>query len=158
CPENATFYSATFTDDYGNPFDIPNAVCVFEEKEYLSYHHADIFQGYAEIARTSRNIVFRYTTIVGNYDYFFDWKFGEDGSINLRVGASGPLETKGLPEHNVNQAHGDDLAWGSLVDDRIGGPNHQHIFSVRLDMDVDGTKNSLVQLTPNVVHVSKPDS
>ncbi|HEX2687403.1 MAG TPA: hypothetical protein VHN14_12340 [Kofleriaceae bacterium] len=159
CPENATYYDATITDDYGNPLVLPNAVCIFEEKEYLSYHHADIFQGFASIARTSRNLVLRYATIVGNYDYYFDWKFREDGSIGFRVGASGSLEAKGLAEHTVADATGtEDLKWGSLVDDRLGGPSHQHIFDVRLDMDIDGRQNSLVQLTPTVVHVSEPGS
>lgn len=134
-------------------------MCVFESKEHLSYHHADLFQGYAEIARTTRNITLRYATIVGNYDYFFDWTFHDDGRIGLRVGASGSLETKGLPEHKVADAAGtDDLKWGSLVDDGMGGPNHQHIFNVRLDMDVDGTDNTLVQLAPKVVLASYPGS
>lgn len=158
CPENATYYDATITDDFGNPVPIPNAVCVFEEKDYLGFHHADIFRGYAEISRAPRTLVLKYATIVGNYDYFFEWRFHDDGSIGVRMGAAGSLETKGLPEHTVQQDHNGDLKWGTLVDDRLGGPNHQHIFNVRLDMDVDGTSNSLVELTPTVVPVHFPGS
>jgi primary-amine oxidase len=158
CPENATFYDATITDDFGNPFQIPNVVCIFEEKDYLGYHHADIFNGNAELARAPRNIVMRYGALVGNYDYFFEWKFHDDGTISCRIGASGSLETKGLPEHVVQQDHNGDLRWGTLVDSRLGGPNHQHIFDLRLDMDVDGTSNSLVELTPTLVPTNFPDS
>lgn len=158
CPENATFYDATITDDYGNPLTVPNAVCVFEEKDYLAYHHADIFAGWAAIARTGRNVVLRYSSVVGNYDYFFDWRFRDDGSISFKVGASGSVETRGQAAHTVAEANPEDLKWGTLLDDRIGAPNHQHIFNVRLDMDVDGTSNSLVQLTPTVVPASYPGS
>jgi len=159
CPENATFYPATITDDYGSPIEIPNAVCIFEEKTYLEYHHSDIFLNYQEMARTGRNIVVRYATIVGNYDYFFDWSFHDDGTIAFRVGAGGTVETKGQPEAKVQQdISGEDLRWGSLVADHIGAPNHQHIFNVRLDVDVDGTKNTLAQLTPTVVPANYPGS
>lgn len=158
CPENATFYPATITDDVGNPVEVPNAVCIFEEKSYLELHHFDIFTG-IETARTGRNLTVRYATIVGNYDYFFDWTFRDNGSIGFKVGAGGILETKGQKQHTVTDAGADrDSKWGSLVDDWLGAPNHQHIFNLRLDMDVDGTKNTLVQLTPTVVRADEPGS
>jgi primary-amine oxidase len=158
CPENATFYDATITDDFGNPFQIPNVVCIYEEKDYLGYHHADIFNGNAELARAPRNIVMRYGALVGNYDYFFEWKFHDDGTISCRIGAAGSIESKGLPEDTVGQDHNGDLRWGTLVDHKLGGPNHQHIFNLRLDMDVDGTSNSFIQLTPTVVPTHFPSS
>jgi len=44
-----------------------------------------------------------------------------------------------------------DLLYGALLDRGLIGTNHQHIFNMRLDMDVDGQDNTFVTLTPRVV-------
>jgi primary-amine oxidase len=163
CPENATYYDVTLADDAGNPFSIPNGVCIFEEKAYMDYRHFDIFMERPapdnEVSRTGRNLVVRYATIVGNYDYYFDWSFHDDGSIHFRVGASGALETKGVAINNLSEDRdGEATKWGTLIDNGIVGANHQHIFNVRLDMDVDGQKNLFAELTPTVVRANYPGS
>lgn len=40
-------------------------------------------------------------------------------------------------------------SYGSLVSKNIVAPNHQHVFNFRIDMDVDGANNSVVEM--NVV-------
>ncbi|HEX6737252.1 MAG TPA: tyramine oxidase, partial [Vicinamibacteria bacterium] len=56
CPQNAVFVEATLHDDLGNPFPMPNAVCIFERTPHLLWKHFDIFTGTQE-TRPGREIV-----------------------------------------------------------------------------------------------------
>ena len=44
----------------------------------------------------------------------------------------------------------EDTRYGTLIDHNIVGTTHQHIYNFRLDMDVDGGQNSLMELDPVV--------
>ncbi len=151
CPPNAVFRDVTIPGDDGVPVTIPDALCFFERTTYLGVHHFDIFTGNA-IARSGRELVLRYATVVGNYNYLFDWTFQQDGSFAMRVGASGVEQPKGSAASTVREAErSGDLLYGQLVDRGLVSQNHQHIFNVRLDMDVDGRENTFVALTPRVM-------
>lgn len=151
CPPNSVFRAATIPGDDGVPITIPNAIYVFERTPYLAVHHFDIFTG-TQVAKSGRELVLRYAAIVGNYDYLFDWIFQQDGSLAMRVGASGVSQVKGSAANTVKEAERKgDLLYGSLLDRGLIGVNHQHIFNMRLDMDVDGPDNTFVTLTPRVV-------
>jgi len=151
CPANAVFRPVTIPGDDGVPVTIPNAICVFERTPHLAVHHFDIFTN-TQVARSGRELVMRYAAIVGNYDYIFDWTFMQDGTVGLRVGASGISQAKGTAANTVKEAErrGDQL-YGQLIDRGLIGVNHQHIFNVRLDTDIDGQDNTFVTLTPRVV-------
>jgi primary-amine oxidase len=150
CPPNAVFRAVTIPGDDGTPITIPNAICIFERAPYLAVHHFDIFTG-NQFARSGRELVMRYATIVGNYDYLFDWTFQQDGSLACRLGASGVEQAKGAAASTVREAERNgDLLYGQLVDLGLTSANHQHIFNMRLDMDVDGRDNTFVTLTPRV--------
>jgi primary-amine oxidase len=151
CPANAVFRPVTIPGDDGVPVTIPNAICVFERTPHLAVHHFDIFTG-NQVARSGRELVMRYAAIVGNYDYIFDWTFQQDGTLGVRVGASGISQAKGSAANTVKEAErrGDQL-YGQLIDRGLIGVNHQHIFNLRLDMDIDGLDNTFVTLTPRVV-------
>jgi primary-amine oxidase len=156
CPPNAVFREITIAGDDGVPITIPNAICIFERTPYLALHHLDIFNG-TQFAKSGRELVVRYATIVGNYDYLFDWTFEQDGTFGMRAGAAGVMEVKGA-KANTRQAgeQNGELLYGQLVDRGIIGSNHQHIFNVRLDLDVDDTRNTFVTLTPRVVRPLVP--
>jgi Cu2+-containing amine oxidase len=47
-------------------------------------------------ARPRRDLVLRWTAVVGNYDYVFDWSFRQDGSIGVAVGSTGVVNTKAV--------------------------------------------------------------
>jgi primary-amine oxidase len=74
----------------------------------------------------------------GNYDYLFDWVFQQDGTLRVNLGATGMDQVKGIG------GPGNDEAYGRLIAPKLVGVNHSHFFSFRLDMDVDGTANSLL--------------
>jgi primary-amine oxidase len=75
-----------------------------------------------------------------------DWVFQQDGTIRVAVGATGIVETMGVKETAV-QPMGDGpmkLEHGTLVAPNLLAVNHDHYFSYRLDLDVDGPNNSFM--------------
>jgi primary-amine oxidase len=104
--------------------------------------------------RPSRELVLRTVAVVGNYDYLLDWRFQQDGSIHVGVGATGVLEVKAVKEKDVAGAVSEDLMvkdekgqpleFGQLVAPNVDGVDHDHFFCYRLDLDVDGTENSFM--------------
>jgi len=80
-------------------------------------------------------------THAGNYDYIFDWMFLQDGTIRVSVGATGIMQVKGA-EAKVG-GRGDDR-YGRYISPNQVAVNHSHFASFRVDLDVDGTANSLV--------------
>ncbi len=81
---------------------------------------------------------------IGNYDYFIDWVFTQDGRIKARIGATGYDGLKGVRAQSMDDPTADaDAAYGTLVAPGLVATNHDHFFSVRLDVDVDGTDNSV---------------
>jgi primary-amine oxidase len=57
------------------------------------------------------------------------------------------MEFRGVRSEDQPSADrsGDDR-YGTLVAPRVVAPFHQHLFNVRLDMDVDGTRNTVYEL------------
>ena len=92
CPSNAVFIPATLADDRGHAFTLPNALCIFERTPHMLWKHFDVFSATQE-TRAAREVVLRYATVVGNYDYFVEWVFSQDGSLRINVGAGG------IPDH-----------------------------------------------------------
>jgi primary-amine oxidase len=84
--------------------------------------------------------------VIGNYDYLLDWRFEQDGSIRVAVGATGVIEARAVAEESAGNGHGRDSveAYGQLVAKNTLGVNHDHFFPYRIDLDVDGQNNSLM--------------
>ena len=76
---------------------------------------------------------------VGNYEYGFFWYLYTDGTIQYEVKLTGVLSTGALADGEQPE-HGDVVAPG------LYGPHHQHFFNVRLDMQVDGERNSVYEV------------
>ena len=76
---------------------------------------------------------------VGNYEYGFFWYLYQDGSIEFEVKLTGVLST-GAYRPGEKPTHGTAVAPG------VYGPNHQHFFCVRLDTDIDGQANTVVEV------------
>lgn len=152
CPTYATFFSGTFSRENGTPLIRPQLACMFERTlGDPAWRHGD---DTGVSGRPSRELVFRTIAVVGNYDYILDWRFEQDGSIHVGVGATGVLEVKPVKEKTVagpmsgdmtgKDENGKPLEFGRLLAPGVDGVDHDHYFSFRLDMDVDGTKNSFM--------------
>jgi primary-amine oxidase len=140
CPAHAVWLNQIVVLDNGRPHDVPRVICLFERVPgEVSWRHG-------EDGRPRRDLVARMTVVLGNYDYIIDWVFQQDGAIRVMVGATGIPEVKIVAERDaVTAADGGGArradAYGRFVADNIVAVNHDHYFSFRLDLDVDGPVN-----------------
>jgi primary-amine oxidase len=135
CLGEIRYLDATFASEQGEPSVLPNAVCIHEEDAGILWKHVDLHGGTTEVRRARRLVVSSIAT-VGNYDYGFYWYLSLDGSIELEVKLTGVLSTRAL-------APGEETPHSPLVAPQLGAPVHQHLFCVRLDLDVDGPVNEV---------------
>lgn len=148
-PDNAVMMDAVIADYQGNPMTIPNAFAIFERYAGPEYKHQEMGQSNVSVAR--RELVVRWVSTVGNYDYMFDWVLSENGTIGINAGATGIEAVKGVLSKTMHdQTAAKDTRYGTLIDHHIVGTTHQHIYNFRLDLDVDGEKNTFNHLDPVV--------
>ncbi|KAE8381901.1 copper amine oxidase [Aspergillus bertholletiae] len=117
---------------------VKNAICIHEEDNGLLYKHTDFRDGTVISARDRKLIISQIIT-AANYDYGFYHIFSLDGTYKLEVKLTGMLNTYSL--HSTEQA----APYGTEVASQITAHNHQHIFSLRIDPEVDGQNNTVVQ-------------
>ena len=144
-PSNATFFDAALADETGVPLVVPRAVALYEKDGGLLWKHFDRDNNHNN-SRRSRELVLSWIATVGNYDYGFNWIFHQDGTLEMRVLLTGIMETKGVDLASESHNPAPDMAYGHLVDRNLLAVHHQHFFNFRLDMDVDGTNNSVVEM------------
>ena len=134
CVGEITYFDAVLSDEVGNPQVISNGICMHEEDFGTLWKHSDMFTGSNEVRR-QRRLVISFFTTVGNYDYGFYWYLYLDGTIECEAKLTGVLFTSSYPEEGY--------AYASEVAPGLGAPYHQHLFSARLDMMVDGLANAV---------------
>jgi primary-amine oxidase len=135
CLGEISYLDAVLHDSRGEPVTVPNAICVHEEDSGVLWKHVDERAG-AEVRRARRLVVSFHVT-VANYEYLVYWRFYQDGGIECEVRATGVMVT------SDTAAPGSRPANGTLVDQGIYAPFHQHFIVARLDMDVDGAGNTV---------------
>jgi primary-amine oxidase len=138
CVGDITYLDGVVNDQDGNGITIPNAVCMHEEDAGFGWKHTDFRTEEVEVRRLRRFVVSMIAT-VGNYEYGFFWYLYTDGTIEYEVKLSGVISTGAVPV-------GDRPEHGVLVAPGLYGPHHQHFFCVRLDMEVDGERNTVVEV------------
>ncbi|GIH26563.1 amine oxidase [Acrocarpospora phusangensis] len=139
CVGDITYLDAVVADNAGNPRTIPQAICIHEEDYGVLWKHTSTFTGSSDVRRNRRLVVSFFVT-VGNYDYGFYWYFYLDGAIELEVKATGVVFTSGYPNPGGEYPYATEIAPG------LGAPHHQHLFSARLEMAVDGPANYVEEL------------
>ena len=144
-PENAIYFDAVFADDRGQPYDQQNVACLFERYAGdMEWRHYEGNNGQSDV-RKRTELVLRFISAIGNYDYIIDIAFGLTGSIKMALGASGVDQVAAVQNRTVADTTKDhNIAYGRMVAEHTVAINHDHFFSFRLDFDVDGTENSLL--------------
>ena len=137
CVGDITYLDAIVADNDGSARRIPQAICIHEEDAGILWKHFDNWNGSSD-SRRNRRLVVSFFVTVGNYDYGFYWYFGLDGAIEFEVKATGVVFTSGFP--------GAGYPFASEIAPGLGAPHHQHLFSARLDMMVDGLENAVDEL------------
>jgi primary-amine oxidase len=134
CLGEIAYLDAVLHDSRGEPYTIPNAICIHEEDNAVLWKHVDAGTG-AEVRRQRRLVVSFHVT-VANYEYLVYWRLYQDGNIECEVRATGIMVTTHFDP-------GRKPPYGTLVDERTYAPFHQHFLVARLDLDVDGQANTV---------------
>ncbi|HET6812063.1 MAG TPA: primary-amine oxidase [Acidimicrobiales bacterium] len=138
CLGEIHYFDATLANEQGQPWVIDNAICLHEEDYGILWKHVDLMGGRGEVRR-SRRLVVSFISTVGNYEYGFFWYLYLDGGIQLEVKLTGIVSAMAINE-------GDDPPFANVVAPQVAAPHHQHLFCARLDMDVDGSTNSVYEI------------
>ncbi len=146
CPADAIYTDLTFPSDYGETFTRPQALCIFERASGdPAWRHYS--SGRKEVTGAPQvELVVRHIPTLGNYDYVVDYVFSPQGNITLRVGATGFDAIKSTAAKDMESPTAlADTTYGTLIAPYTVAVNHDHYFNFRLDLDIDGPKNSLVR-------------
>ncbi|KAJ6512626.1 amine oxidase catalytic domain-containing protein, partial [Mycena sanguinolenta] len=147
CPHDSLLLPAITHSDVGT-LQQQDAICVFERdsgkplSRHTGYMKGEMgaIKGYELVVRT--------ISTAGNYDYLFDYTFQLDGTIEVRVSASGYLQG----------AWWDDAerSYGTKIRDTYMGSLHDHVVNYKFDFDIAGTRNSLMAVTLENEVVEQP--
>lgn len=155
CPSYAKFFNAVFADDLGIAYKQPKVACLFEaDAGDILWKHYDWNSDVDEM-RHDRKLVLRTIATTGNYDYAFDWVFHQDGTLEEQTSALGIVLAKGVASTNSSSPTiAADTRYGTLIGPNVVGTYHQHFFNWRLDLDVDGLQNNIMEMNVHAVPVT----
>ncbi|MEL7042997.1 MAG: primary-amine oxidase [Pseudomonadota bacterium] len=139
CLGEIYYFDASMLGPDGTPYTVENAVCLHEEDFGILWKHTNVFRpDLPPEVRRSRRLVVSMIHTIGNYEYGFFWYFYQDGNIQLEVKLTGIIGVS-VPED------GEGSTTSPLVAPGITSPIHQHLFCFRLDFNLDGPENTVVE-------------
>jgi primary-amine oxidase len=147
CLGEIVYVDAVLPDSTGAPYTVRNAICLHEEDNAVMWKHVDHRTG-AEVRRQRRMVISCHAT-VANYEYLVYWRLYQDGNIECEIRATGIMVTTPFPEGGTAPPY------GTVVDDRSYAPFHQHFLVARLDLDVDGEANTVMEVDSMALPVSE---
>ncbi|KAI9830750.1 MAG: Copper amine oxidase [Sarea resinae] len=139
CKGAIHYMDAAFVNRAGASTIIKNAVCIHEEDSGILFKHTDFRDGSMIVTR-GRKLIISHIFTAANYEYCVYWIFHQDGTIQLEIKLTGILNTYAL---NPGE---DTLGWGTEVYPGVNAHNHQHLFCLRLDPNIDGPQNTVFQV------------
>jgi len=138
CLGEIVYLDATLADTRGEPYTVKNAICLHEEDNAVLWKHVDHPFG-AEVRRQRRMVISCHAT-VANYEYLLYWRLYQDGNIECEIRATGIMVTTPFPDGATPPPY------GTVVDVNTYAPFHQHFLVARLDLDVDGEDNTVMEV------------
>ena len=142
-PENAVFLDENYASDTGSAggvFALPHAVAIYERDAGTLWDRTDPVS-FVRDARLARELVVTWSFWIGNYIYSTHYVFRMDGGLDADVGLTGTTLDRGVGP--TDTPSGD--TYGSMIAKNIAAPFHQHFFNFRIDFDVDGVNNRVVE-------------
>jgi primary-amine oxidase len=139
-PENAVFFDSVAGDtgSSGGSYEIPRAVAMYERDGGSLWDRLDP-TFITRDARFARELVVTWSAAIGNYTYGVEYVFKLNGAIDVNMNATGTTLNQGISSASEGNEH------GTVVTPKIAAPGHQHFFNFRIDFDVDGTSNRVVE-------------
>jgi primary-amine oxidase len=132
------YFDVVSHDDFGEPLVVEQGVCLHEEDFSILWKHWDFVEDHTEVRRQRRLVISAIGTNL-NYDYGYYWYFYLDGSIEFEVKLTGVMQTKAVVDGSAGP-------YARLVAPGLAAMHHQHLFNARLDVEVDGPRNSVQEL------------
>ena len=133
------FLSAAFVNRAGESTTIKNAICIHEEDAGILFKHTD-FRDDSVIVTRGRKLIISHIFTAANYEYCVYWIFHQDGTVQLEIKLTGILNT-----YAMNPGE-DTKGWGTEVYPGVNAHNHQHLFCLRIDPNIDGPNNTVFQV------------
>ncbi|WP_392535590.1 primary-amine oxidase [Nostoc sp. C117] len=145
-PENGLLLDAIFANEQGEPYKMPGVIGIYERDNGMLWKHYD-YNTQRNDVRRNRELVLTMTAAVDNYDYSINWIFHQDGTLEVQNELTGIV----LAQGTAAEKQSEDNSYGRLIGKNIFGVNHQHFFNYRLDLDVDGKVNSVMEMDVNAL-------
>ncbi|SNB75280.1 primary-amine oxidase [Arboricoccus pini] len=131
------YFDAVVPTLFGDPRTIENCICLHEEDDGLAWKHFDVRTERTDVRR-ARKLVISSISTIGNYEYASYWYLHQDGRIEYEMKATGIINTAACHPGQPGK-------FGTEVAPGIVGHIHQHIFCARLDVEIDGPNNTVVE-------------
>ncbi|KAI9852840.1 MAG: hypothetical protein M1824_001708 [Vezdaea acicularis] len=139
CKGAIHYMDAAFVNKAGASQTIRNAICIHEEDAGILFKHTD-FRDNSVIVTRGRKLIISHVFTAANYEYCVYWIFHQDGTVQLEIKLTGILNTYAM--NPGEDTHG----WGTEVYPGVNAHNHQHLFCLRIDPNIDGPKNTIFQV------------
>ncbi|KAI1757986.1 peroxisomal copper amine oxidase [Xylaria castorea] len=136
CKGSIHYLDADFPTRAGKIRTIKNAICIHEEDGGILFKHSD-FRDDSVIVTRARKLIIQQVFTAANYEYAIQWIFHQDGTIQPEIKLTGILNTYAMDPNE--DTHG----WGTQVYPGVNAHNHQHLFCLRIDANVDGPNNTI---------------
>lgn len=139
CKGAIHYLDAAFVNRAGASTVVKNAICIHEEDAGILFKHTDFRDGSMVVTR-GRKLVISQVFTAANYEYCVYWMFHQDGTVQLDIKLTGILNTYAM---NPDE---DTKGWGTRVYPGVNAHNHQHLFCLRVDPNIDGPENTVFQV------------
>jgi primary-amine oxidase len=134
CLGSIYYLSGLLVDENGDPMAMPNVVCVHEQDAGIGWKHTNYRTGRAATVR-SRELILQSIITVANYEYIMAFIFNQTAEMHYEVRATGILSTQPIDD-NI------EVSFGTKVHPGVLAVHHQHIFSLRVDPHLDGSREN----------------
>ncbi|RSL57577.1 Copper amine oxidase 1 [Fusarium duplospermum] len=131
------YFDGVLVDHEGKPQITKNVICLHEQDNGINWKHTNWRTGRAVVTRR-RELVIQFIITLANYEYIFNFKLDQAAGIMVEARATGIVSV-------VNIDAGKTAPWGNVVNPGALAQNHQHVFCVRIDPSIDGSRNTVVQ-------------
>lgn len=139
CKGAIHYMDAAFVNRAGASETIKNAICIHEEDSGILFKHTDFRDNSVTVTR-GRKLLISHVFTAANYEYCVYWIFHQDGTVQLEIKLTGILNT-----YAMNPGE-DTKGWGTEVYPGVNAHNHQHLFCLRIDPNIDGPQNTIFQV------------